>query len=53
MPGNVRPAPRLGNKPVGQEDSVEIFFTTLLVVITLIVAWFTVYTVYSLFKGQS
>jgi hypothetical protein len=32
---------------------VEIFFTTLLVVITAIVAWFAVYTVYSLFKGQS
>jgi hypothetical protein len=32
---------------------VEIFFTTLLVVITVFVAWFTAYTVYNLFKGQS
>jgi len=32
---------------------VEIFFTTLLVVITLFVAWFACYTVYNLFKGQS
>jgi len=32
---------------------VEIFFTTLLVAITVVVAWFALYAVYSLFKGQS
>jgi hypothetical protein len=32
---------------------VELFFTVLLVVITGIVAWFSFYVVYSLFKGQS
>ena len=46
--------PRLGTPPLfGPEDAVEIFFTVLLIVITGIVAWFSLYVVYNLFKGQS
>jgi hypothetical protein len=32
---------------------LEAFYTTLLVVIALIISWFGVYVVYKLFKGQS
>jgi len=31
---------------------VEIFYTSLLVVVFLLVAWFSGYVVYKLFKGQ-
>jgi cell division protein FtsL len=31
---------------------VETFYTTLLVVVFLLVAWFAVYVIYKLFQGQ-
>jgi hypothetical protein len=31
---------------------VEVFYTTLLVIACLAAAWFSVYVVYKLFKGQ-
>jgi hypothetical protein len=45
VPAWDNPPPRLGR--------VELFFTVLLIVITGIVAWFTFYVLYGLFKGQS
>ncbi len=32
---------------------MELFYTGLLVVVFLLVTWFSVYVVYKLFKGQS
>lgn len=34
-------------------DAIEIFFTTLLVLVSLVIAWFAGYTVYKLYKGQA
>lgn len=34
-------------------DAIEIFFTTLLVLVSLVIVWFAGYTVYKLFKGQA
>lgn len=34
-------------------DALEIFYTTLLVVIALLITWFAGYVVYKLYKGQS
>lgn len=39
--------------PTRLRGVLEAFYTTLLVVIFVLVAWFAVYTVYKLFKGQS
>jgi hypothetical protein len=33
-------------------DTLELFYTGLLVVVFLLVVWFSVYVVYKLFKGQ-
>jgi hypothetical protein len=33
-------------------ETLELFFTALLVVVFLVVVWFSVYVVYKLFKGQ-
>jgi hypothetical protein len=33
-------------------DGIEIFFTSLLVLCSLLIAWFSGYVVYKLFKGQ-
>lgn len=32
--------------------AVEVFFIALLVLTTVVIGWFAVYTVYRLFKGQ-
>lgn len=34
-------------------DALEIFYTSLLVVIALLITWFAGYVVYKLYKGQS
>ena len=34
-------------------DAVEIFFTSLLVLVSLVIAWFAGYVVYKLYKGQA
>lgn len=34
-------------------DALEIFFTTLLVLVSLVIAWFAGYVVYKLYKGQA
>ena len=34
-------------------ETVELFFTTLLVLVSLFIAWFAIYVVYKLFKGQA
>ena len=31
---------------------VEVFFTSLLVLVSVVIAWFAFYVVYKLFKGQ-
>lgn len=33
--------------------AIEIFYTALLVLSSLLIGWFSVYVVYKLFKGQS
>jgi hypothetical protein len=33
-------------------ETLELFYTALLVVVFLVVVWFSVYVVYKLFKGQ-
>ena len=33
-------------------ETLELFYTGLLVVVFLLVVWFSVYVVYKLFKGQ-
>lgn len=34
-------------------DAVEIFYTSLLVLISLVILWFAGYVVYKLYKGQA
>lgn len=34
-------------------DAIEIFFTSLLVLVSIVIAWFAVYVVYKLYKGQA
>lgn len=34
-------------------DTLELFYTGILVIVFLLVTWFSVYAVYKLFKGQS
>ena len=34
-------------------DAVELFFTTLLVLVSLFIGWFAIFVVYKLFKGQA
>ncbi len=34
-------------------DALEIFFTTLLVLVSLVIVWFAGYVVYKLYKGQA
>jgi hypothetical protein len=34
-------------------EPLEIVFTTLLIVMSLLIAWFSGFVVYKLFKGQS
>ncbi len=34
-------------------DAIEIFFTTLLVLVSLLIGWFAGYAVYKLYKGQA
>ncbi len=33
--------------------TLELFYTSLLVLSSLVIGWFSVYAVYKLFKGQS
>ncbi len=44
----MRPSPYTG--PV---DSVELFFTVLLVLVSIVIVWFAGYVVYKLYKGQA
>jgi hypothetical protein len=34
-------------------DAIEIFFTTLLVLVSIVIVWFAGYVVFKLYKGQS
>lgn len=34
-------------------DALEIFFTTALVLVSIVIMWFAVYVVYKLYKGQA
>ena len=34
-------------------DAIEIFFSTLLVLVSIVIVWFAVYVVYKLYRGQS
>jgi hypothetical protein len=34
-------------------DAIEIFFTTLLVLVSILIVWFAGYVVYKLYRGQS
>jgi hypothetical protein len=34
-------------------DAIEIFFTTLLVLVSIVIVWFAGYVVYKLYRGQS
>jgi hypothetical protein len=34
-------------------DAIEIFFTTLLVLVSLLITWFAGFAVYKLYKGQA
>jgi hypothetical protein len=34
-------------------DAIEIFFSTLLVLVSLVIVWFAGYVVYKLYRGQS
>ncbi len=34
-------------------DAIEIFFTTLLVLVSILITWFAGYVVYKLYKGQA
>lgn len=34
-------------------DAIELFFTTLLVLVSVFITWFAIYVVYKLFKGQA
>ena len=34
-------------------DAIEIFFTSLLVLVSLVITWFAAYVVYKLYKGQA
>ncbi len=34
-------------------DTLELLFTGLLVLVSLVIAWFSVYVVYRLWKGQA
>lgn len=34
-------------------DAIEIFFATLLVLVSLVIVWFAGYVVYKLYRGQS
>jgi hypothetical protein len=38
---------------IGGVDATEIFFTTLLVLVSIVIVWFAGYVVYKLFKGQA
>jgi hypothetical protein len=37
----------------GPVDAIEIFFAVLLVLVSLVIAWFAGYAVYKLYKGQA
>ena len=34
-------------------DAIEIFFSTLLVLVSILIVWFAGYVVYKLYRGQS
>jgi hypothetical protein len=34
-------------------ESVELFFTVLLVLVSIVIVWFAGYVVYKLYKGQA
>jgi flagellar biogenesis protein FliO len=34
-------------------DAIELFFTSLLVLVSIIIVWFAAYVVYKLYQGQS
>ncbi len=34
-------------------DAIEIFFTSLLVLVSIVIVWLSAYVVYKLYKGQS
>jgi hypothetical protein len=34
-------------------DAIEIFFASLLVLVSLFIAWFAGYAIYKLYKGQA
>lgn len=34
-------------------DAIEIFFTSLLVIMSFVIVWFAGYVVYKLYRGQS
>jgi hypothetical protein len=34
-------------------DAIEIFFATLLVLVSILIVWFAGYVVYKLYKGQA
>ncbi len=34
-------------------DGIEIFFTGLLILVSILIAWFAGYVVYKLYKGQA
>jgi hypothetical protein len=34
-------------------EATELFFTTLLVLVSIFITWFAIYVVYKLFKGQA
>ncbi len=34
-------------------DAIEIFFATLLVLVSIVIVWFAGYVVYKLYRGQS
>jgi hypothetical protein len=34
-------------------DAIEIFFSTLLVLVSIVIVWFAGYVVYKLYRGQS
>ena len=52
----VCPSPRRGARvltTLSDVDAIEIFFTSLLVIMSLVIFWFAGYVVYKLYKGQA
>ncbi|GLZ43760.1 hypothetical protein Acsp05_73840 [Actinokineospora sp. NBRC 105648] len=49
---SARPAPRVPAERTGYPPHVEIFFTSLLVLMGLLTTWFAVYVVYRLYADQ-